>query len=116
MSVETTRRDAEPVAVIGLSCRFPDTHAEGAEGAGGFDAGFFGIAPDAAASMDAHRQLLLELGWEALEQAGIVPAALRGGDTGSSSARTERPAPTARTEGTARRMPARPTASGPCWV
>ncbi|MFI8344051.1 acyltransferase domain-containing protein, partial [Streptomyces sp. NPDC085639] len=82
MSVETTRRDAEPVAVIGLSCRFPDAHAEGAEGAEGFDAGFFGIAPDAAVSLDAPRRLLLELGWEALEHAGIVPAALRGGDTG----------------------------------
>ncbi|MEU7602332.1 beta-ketoacyl synthase N-terminal-like domain-containing protein, partial [Streptomyces sp. NPDC041003] len=95
MSVETTRRDAElvgdagnagePVAVIGLSCRYPDAHsggAAGSEGAEGFDPGPFGLAPDAAASMDAGQRLLLELAWESLEEAGIVPASLRSARTG----------------------------------
>nr|WP_246422139.1 type I polyketide synthase [Nocardiopsis mwathae] len=47
-----------------------------------FDAGFFRIAPNEAAAMDPQQRLMLELGWEALEDAGIVPAVLRGTDTG----------------------------------
>ncbi|MFE5724172.1 acyltransferase domain-containing protein, partial [Streptomyces erythrochromogenes] len=93
MSVETTRSDAEfvgdagtagtagtggstgePVAVIGLSCRVPA--ADGP--AGDFDPAFFGLGPEAAASVDARQRLLLELCWEALEEAGIVPGSLRG--------------------------------------
>ncbi|GAA2005049.1 hypothetical protein GCM10009799_35520 [Nocardiopsis rhodophaea] len=48
----------------------------------GFDAGFFHIAPHEAAAMDPQQRLMLELGWEALEDAGIVPASLRDSDTG----------------------------------
>lgn len=114
---------AQPVAVIGLSCRLPGAAtaeafwqllAEGRGAVGpipadrlgaahrtgtgevpagarrggfladvaGFDADFFGIAPNAAAVLDPQQRLALELAWEALEDARITPAALRGGRTG----------------------------------
>ncbi|MFD8825306.1 type I polyketide synthase, partial [Streptomyces sp. NPDC059605] len=115
MSVENghnvTGPGDEPIAVVGLSCRFPgagDPSAywkmlvEGrdavtgapagrgeAGGTGafldhvdGFDAAFFGIAPREAAATDPQQRLVLELGWEALEDAGIVPETLRAGGTG----------------------------------
>ncbi|MFE5331961.1 SDR family NAD(P)-dependent oxidoreductase [Embleya sp. NPDC056575] len=47
-----------------------------------FDAAFFGISPREAAAMDPQQRLMLELAWEALEDARIVPAHLAGGDTG----------------------------------
>ncbi len=48
----------------------------------GFDAAFFGISPREATLIDPQQRLATELAWEALEDAGIRPGDLRGGQTG----------------------------------
>ncbi|WP_229837329.1 type I polyketide synthase, partial [Dactylosporangium sucinum] len=115
----------EPVAIVGIACRFPGGVAspddfwrliaagedgitgfptdrgwdldglfaaapdreylpEGGflPGLAGFDAAFFGISPREALAMDPQQRLLLEASWEAFEQAGIDPQALRGAPVG----------------------------------
>ncbi|WP_158013132.1 type I polyketide synthase, partial [Streptomyces sp. Root369] len=48
----------------------------------GFDAEFFGIGPREALVMDPQQRLMLELGWEALQDARIVPERIEGSRTG----------------------------------
>jgi polyketide synthase 13 len=48
----------------------------------GFDAEFFGITPREARMMDPQQRLVLEVAWEACEDAGIAPESLRHSATG----------------------------------
>ena len=117
----------EPIAVIGMGCRFPGGAndpdslwrmlCEGVDAVGevppdrwdvneffnpnpdtpgkmstrwagfledidGFDADFFGVSPREAVTMDPQQRLFLEVGWEALENAGQSPEKLLGSSTG----------------------------------
>jgi len=48
----------------------------------GFDAAFFGISPREAAQMDPQQRMLLEMTWEAFENAGLKPSAIKGSKCG----------------------------------
>ncbi|MCB9793476.1 MAG: SDR family NAD(P)-dependent oxidoreductase [Alphaproteobacteria bacterium] len=48
-----------------------------------FDAAFFGISSREAPQLDPRQRLILELAWEALEDAGLAPGALAGSRTAS---------------------------------
>ncbi|MDY7012706.1 MAG: beta-ketoacyl synthase N-terminal-like domain-containing protein, partial [Cyanobacteriota bacterium] len=102
---------SEDLAIIGMGCRFPGAPnpaafwqllATGQEAVGPsprchrlgltsggflasvdeFDAQFFAIAPREARAIDPQHRLLLEVAWEALENAGIAPSQLAGSKTG----------------------------------
>src|SRR5690606_6957318 len=121
------RREREPIAVVGMGCRFPggahdpeafwellrdgrdairevpadrwdsDAYFDADPDAparmsvrnggfldrvDGFDAAFFGISPREALTMDPQQRLVLEVAWEALENAGLSPERLAGTPTG----------------------------------
>jgi myxalamid-type polyketide synthase MxaE and MxaD len=121
------QRSREPIAIIGIGCRFPGvvgpeelwklleaggsvvdeipgdrfgdlarlfdprpaTPGKMMSRFGGFlknielfDADFFGIAPLEAERMDPQQRILLEVAWEALEQAGIPAGRLSGTSAG----------------------------------
>jgi acyl transferase domain-containing protein len=81
------------VAIIGLACRFPAAAnprdfwrliRDGLEvtqlrrNVAEFDADFFNLSPREACAMDPRQRLALELTWELLEDAYVVPETIRG--------------------------------------
>jgi len=47
-----------------------------------FDAAFFNISPREAVHVDPQQRLLMEVAWESMEDAGVVPESLAGSETG----------------------------------
>jgi acyl transferase domain-containing protein/acyl carrier protein len=125
---ELEQRNHEPIAIVGMSCRYPqavrspeelwEVVASGTDAVGQFpddrgwdldhlydpdpdhlgtvcsrggafvrdiaefDADFFGISPREALALNPQQRIMLELAWEAFEDAGIDPTSLRGSQAG----------------------------------
>ncbi|MEU9191153.1 type I polyketide synthase [Streptomyces sp. NPDC048484] len=62
--------------------RINTRHGGFLDGVGDFDAAFFSLSPREAAAADPQQRLTLELCWEALEDAGVLPRALVGEQVG----------------------------------
>ncbi|MGW1376178.1 type I polyketide synthase, partial [Streptomyces sp. NPDC002446] len=60
----------------------PARHGAFLDRVDGFDAEFFGVSRREAVMMDPQQRLVLELAWEAFEDAGILPESARGTRTG----------------------------------
>ena len=85
-AVTDGRRDSGPWSgVAGDPAAEKDFYRQGGfiEGIDQFDAKFFGIRPIEARLMDPRQRLLLETSWQALEDAGMDPAPLKGTRTGA---------------------------------
>ena len=75
--------DREDLGQSRVSDALPGTSYGGyLESVDRFDAEFFGISPREAIVIDPQQRLVLELSWEALEDAGIVPGSVRGDQIG----------------------------------
>ncbi|MDZ4721908.1 MAG: type I polyketide synthase, partial [Roseiflexaceae bacterium] len=70
--------DADPNAVG----KIPTARGGFIRDVGMFDPHFFGISPREAAAMDPQQRMVLEVAWEALEDAGLPPDSLIGSQTG----------------------------------
>ncbi|HEU4454564.1 MAG TPA: polyketide synthase, partial [Longimicrobium sp.] len=70
--------DPDPAAPGKMNCRTGGF----VDGIDLFDADFFAISPREAAQLDPRQRMVLETGWEALEDAGIPPERLAGSATG----------------------------------
>ncbi|HZX67796.1 MAG TPA: beta-ketoacyl synthase N-terminal-like domain-containing protein, partial [Candidatus Elarobacter sp.] len=105
---ELSGAGSDPIAIIGMACRFPGGANDGdafwrmvrdgevavrdrgsqrpaavLDDVAGFDPGFFDISPREAMQMDPQQRLFLEVGWDALEDAGQTREGLAESDTGT---------------------------------